>query len=362
MFKSFDTARDIVNQLSTVNEVVVFGPGAFTGSPGSPGEFNIKKFNHWLSGSTNAESGSYYHAIYSDNYTGSLSVELVDVTFGYSVSSSFYVSRSLAGVYQPATNFQEKNRVYKLFAKQLLGSEESFFTIDGSPRNELIFISLRRSQYKDELKKGTVALQMMASGGARVAGGANSEWDNQVFNDDGAISSFQRGSRGDYGTLKSGSLVGGLVFYQAGILAIIPEVVSNTSSVGTNPGNHWSGSNDYLSMVVSGGIGGNFDNLIDAVRYRLINLSVVNQSNLHSTFYFCRALNDEFNYSSNPTFLDSAGRILPTSGNTDLSTRTYITKVGLMGENSEMLAIASLSRPLKKTPDSELVIKVRLDY
>ena len=365
MFKSFDTARDVVNQLSTVNEVVVFGPGVFTGSAGASGEFNVKKFNHWISGSTSPDSGSFYHALYSDNYTGSLATELVDITFGYSISSSFYASRSIAGDYIHATNFQEKNRIYKLFAKQLLGSERSFFEIGGITRNELIFVSLRRSQFKDELKKGTTALLTMNSGSGRDSGGGNVEFDDLVFNDDGAATSFQRGPRGDYANLKSGSLVGGLVFYQAGILALVPEVVSNTSSLSTNPGNFWSGSSgdghDYLSMVVSGGAG-NFDNLIDSIRYRMKNLSIVNQSNLHSTFYFCRALNDEFNYSSNPTATDSSGRIIVTSGAVDLNTRTYITKVGLMGENSEMLAMASLSKPLKKTPESELVIKVRLDY
>lgn len=367
MYKSFDTARDIVNQLTTVNEVVTFGAGIFTGSSAS-GEVNIKTFNHWVSGS--GVSGSFYHALYNQNFSQSLAVELIDVAYGYSISSSFF-SNSVYGVGggEHANQITEKNRIYKLFAKQLLGSEDSFFQIDGSARHELIFLSIRRSQYKDEIKKGTVSILMMNSGSG-LGGAGNSEFDDQIFNDAGAVSTFSRTERGDTASLASGSLVGGLVFYQAGILALVPEVISNTSSVLTNPGNGWSGSNnvDYAALVFSGGgtnsssDPGKIDNLIDGIRYRIKNLSIVNQSNLHSTFYFCRALNDEFNYSSNPTFTDTAGRIIPTSGTSDLSTRTYITKIGLLGENNDVLAVASLSKPLKKTPDAELVIKVRLDY
>lgn len=365
MFKSFDTARDIVNSLSTVNEVLAFGAGIFTGS-GTPEEINIKKFNHWISGS--GVSGSLYHALYSANFSQSLSVELIDISFGYSHSSSLY-SQSVAGTV-PGNQIVEKNRVYRLFAKQLLGDESSFFSVDGSEKHELIFLSLRRSEYKDEIKKGTISLFMMDSGSHSGSSGGvtHSEFNTHTFTDDGATSTFTRSQRGDVANLKSGSLVGGLAYYQAGVLVLVPELISNTSSLANNPGNNWSSSFDYTAMVVSGGgtnsatDPGTFDNLIDAVRYRFLNLSIVNQSNLHSTFYFCRALNDEFNYSSNPTFTDSAGRIIPTSGTTDLNTRTYITKVGLLGPNQEVLGVAGLSKPLKKTPDSELLVKVRLDY
>ena len=42
--------------------------------------------------------------------------------------------------------------------------------------------------------------------------------------------------------------------------------------------------------------------------------------------------------------------------------RTYITTVGLYNDNSELLALAKLSKPFLKTPAREAVIKVRLDF
>ncbi len=72
------------------------------------------------------------------------------------------------------------------------------------------------------------------------------------------------------------------------------------------------------------------------------------------------------NYSNNPTF---------TYDNTSASTTgmiknecfkhdpvTYITTVGLYNNNRDLLAIAKLSKPLKKTPDTDLLIKIRLNW
>ncbi len=345
MQKNFDPARDIVNQLSVVNEVITFGGAIFTGSAG---ESNVKKYNHWVSGS---RSGSFYQGCYSGDYTAASSVELVDVTYGFSISSAFYLAGS-------GTNKVEKNKIYKEFAKVLLGSENSLFTIDGANQNEMIFLAVRRSQYKDEIKKGTVALTSIFSGGIS---GAISVFNERVFNDVAASTVYEQSVRGDVGNLLSGTTVAGKIWYQAGIIALVPERFSSTSST---VGNLWSGSFDYTAMAVSGGhqLSGSFDTMIYSVRNRIRSVSFVNQSNLHSTFYFCRALNDEFNYSSNPTFIDTAGRIIPTSGSNNLITRTYLTKIALMGENNEILAIGAPSQPLKKTPDTEYVLKVRLDF
>lgn len=350
--KLFDPFRDIKEQVSEINELNIYDGAIFSGAVvGTVESANIKTFNHWQSGS---RSGSYYHACYSTHITSSAAVELFDITFGFSNSSSYYSDTT-------ATNVNEKNKIYRLFAKKLLGSENERFEISGTIRDELIFLALNRSQHKDELKKETISIRMINSGSGGSAG-VVAVFDETVYRDEGAINSYvQDEIAGDYAFLRSGSNVGGLVFYKAGILALIPEVVSNTSSVTTNPSNTWSGSLDYPAIVTHGGTG-SFDNTLDGIRYRFRNLSIINQTNLHSTFYFCRALNDEFNYSSNPTFIDGDKRIIPTSGSNNMITRTYITKVGLMGDNDEILAVASLSRPLKNGPDSELVVKVRLDY
>ena len=41
---------------------------------------------------------------------------------------------------------------------------------------------------------------------------------------------------------------------------------------------------------------------------------------------------------------------------------SYVTTVGLYADDNELLAVAKLSEPLKKTPSEEITLRVRLDY
>jgi len=80
-----------------------------------------------------------------------------------------------------------------------------------------------------------------------------------------------------------------------------------------------------------------------------------------SNYVFVRARNAEFNYSQNPTFVDS------TTGGvrfTDFisAPQTFITTVGLYNDNGDCLAVAKLSKPLKKDFTKEALIRIKLDF
>ena len=89
-----------------------------------------------------------------------------------------------------------------------------------------------------------------------------------------------------------------------------------------------------------------------------------NITNINSTLIFCRATADEFNYSSNPAFVDSDGRIVVIDeGLEDLQrTFSFITTVGLYDANNNLLAVAKLSRPVEKTDEKDLTFRIRLDF
>ncbi len=92
----------------------------------------------------------------------------------------------------------------------------------------------------------------------------------------------------------------------------------------------------------------------------MLNVSFNNTTELNSTVYFCRAHHNEFNYSSNPTYLtESQIRVKNTETDSPIS---YVTTVGLYSPDNELLACAKLSEPLKKDPTNELTLRVRLDY
>ena len=66
-------------------------------------------------------------------------------------------------------------------------------------------------------------------------------------------------------------------------------------------------------------------------------------------------------YSNNPTFVSSSrNEIEQTSFINDPA--VYITSIGMYNDSGELLAVAKMSQPIKKTPNSELSVTVRLEY
>ena len=80
--------------------------------------------------------------------------------------------------------------------------------------------------------------------------------------------------------------------------------------------------------------------------------------------YFVRIPSAEANYSNNPTYVIDEGSNKGKIKNTCLveNPMTYITSVGLYNTKSELLAIAKLSRPIKKTKENDVLIKIRLNW
>ena len=85
------------------------------------------------------------------------------------------------------------------------------------------------------------------------------------------------------------------------------------------------------------------------------------QENITSDYVFIRARNSEYNYSENPSFISgSTGTVLYSSFIN--SPQSFITTVGLYNDSNELLAVAKLSKPLKKDFTKEALIRVKLDF
>jgi hypothetical protein len=89
-----------------------------------------------------------------------------------------------------------------------------------------------------------------------------------------------------------------------------------------------------------------------------------NITNINSTLFFCRAGADEFNYSSNPTFTDENNRITVIDPGQEETQRTFtfVTSIGLYDSTDNLLAVAKMSRPVKKDDERDVTFKVRLDF
>ena len=89
-----------------------------------------------------------------------------------------------------------------------------------------------------------------------------------------------------------------------------------------------------------------------------------NNTQINSTLVFCRATADEFNFSSNPTYRDSDGRIkvIDESSQGIQKSFSFVTTVGLYDANEQLLSVAKLSRPVEKNDEKDLTFRVRLDF
>jgi hypothetical protein len=89
-----------------------------------------------------------------------------------------------------------------------------------------------------------------------------------------------------------------------------------------------------------------------------------NVTQINSTLYFCRAAADDFNYSTNKTYIDAAGRIVVIDPGQSEGQRsfTFPTTIGLHDAQNNLLAVAKLSRPIEKNDEKDVTFRIRLDY
>jgi len=235
---------------------------------------------------------------------------------------------------------------------------------------------------KDEVKKGSFELQLGISGSHSSPFGKV-----LTIKDEGAATSyFVNSPAGEYGILKvtaDDAATGttethseytascGLLFYQAGVAVLTKDIFtvfgSGSASDSNQNGKICSGSAE-ANLAMDGSStamdsllqAGTINSLNTSLRHRIKKVSFNNTTELNSTIYFCRANANEFNYSTNPTYLSSSQiRVKRTSTDAPVS---YFTTVGLYSADNELLAVAKLSEPLRKDPTSDMTIRVRLDY
>lgn len=87
---------------------------------------------------------------------------------------------------------------------------------------------------------------------------------------------------------------------------------------------------------------------------------------MNPTYCFIHVHNHEFNISNNPSYYTLNNntynnKVIKEHLLKAPSPFVYITTIGLYNDKGDLLAVAKLSRPIKKTDSDELVIKVKLD-
>jgi hypothetical protein len=316
---------------------------------------NIKNYSHGM-----------FQSVYDYPYLSSSANHTFDLTFGYSANST------LSGNIASVTRVQQEKKIniYNQMAQVLMGfdstgSVKEFRIPGGSLIREAYFMSFTRLLTKDEVSKNNFSIVLDDTGGGRAWSGQGTTMKYQtlqiptsnnepVFYTDSPAGEYSVLSASATSNQGSGSV--GLIFYQAGI------VVLGTASIGNLTGSQGATGVDALgaTTLLQLATGSSISASCNGLRHNIADISFNNTTELNSTIYFCRANHNEFNYSSNPTYL-TASKIMVKEDKGDQPI-SYITTVGLYSPDNELLATAKLSEPLKKDPSSEYTLRVRLDY
>ena len=368
-FKTIDP-KDIVSTRNLLHEAIPITGTILSGTYGSPAPAtNVKNYTHGM-----------FQSVYDYPYLSSSANHIMDLTVGYGSSSALSSSSNNQNA--------KKINIYNEMAQVLAGFDQDgavrAFDEDGdlsqgTKINEAMFFNFTRLLAKDEIKKGSFSLEL----GVSASYTAPMEQTILITDASGSTGYKVNSPAGEYGILfaKNGTSDGvnlpmpgtfgtvgmpcGLLYYQAGIAVISSSVFSDFSTAegllsanvtGFGDTDSPGDAGDIEAVLTGSGISGSCDDL----RHRIVNLSFNNTTELNSTIYFCRASHNDFNYSSNPTYL-SASKMVVKNNSTD-SPVSYTTAVGLYSADNELLAVAKLSEPLKKDPSSEFTLRVRLDY
>ncbi len=333
---------DVVSTRTLLHEAI-----PITGSiiSGTYADANIKNFSH-----------GRFQSVYDYPYLSSSANHIFDITVGYSSTSALSGGSSIDNA--------KKIQIYNQLAQTLVGHDINGNILDfdqdgdilagGSKIKEAVFVNFSRLLTKDEIQKGNFSLLV-----------GDSTYDAQQTTsksvlDYGAANEYRVNSpSGEYAMLYTSSInvttaaAVGLLYYQAGIMVLTASLFNGSAGMF-----HYVGGVPF--SVNAALTASTIQTICDQFRHRFLNLSFNNTVELNSTIYFCRANHNEFNYSSNPTYL-SGSKIRVKNSSID-NPVTYITSVGLYSADNELLATAKLSEPIKKAPDSEVILRVRLDF
>ena len=390
---------DITTNRSNLYQLIDIISGDISGSD------TRKTYEVFVTGGLGISSvtSSLFQTVYDQNYSFQTSNAILDMTVGL-FSGSDTIANSSTGqdssgkLLFPSQSLmmREKVNIYKQHAQILLGNPESYFVSPfGSSVassnveriDEAVFLNIKRLFHRDGIRKETFAMRVYATGSTEANKtnilSASLDSNNEIIlTDKASLSNRRLAVCGEVGNLvyTSGAtdVNAGLIFYDKGIVVLDAKrcfksdqaITGAIDSVNPNAEAEFSSGKSVISasFIPDLFVSASIDDIVDHLamsRFGNSDLTTAiayqNKTSINSTLYFCRAAPGQFNYSTNPTYTDSDGKIRVVDDEDDMPF-AYVTTIGLYNSAGELLAVAKTSRPIEKNPETDLTIRVRLDY
>jgi len=372
---------DVKTQKSFLNQLVDIVNVDISGST------TRRKYQVFVTGGVGpGVTSSLFQTVYDQDFTLPTANAIFDITFGLN-SGSNTVGRTgysidSNGKYLFPSNFlmmREKMDIYRLFAQDLLGDADAKFTAkvgtSETPLLEPMFICFKRLFARDKIKRETFVIKVAPSAstpsGGPVDGNIYENGTNvsKLYTDANSTTNKLFEIGGEVSTIVDSANTSnavGMLFLDKGVLVLDVSrsfdyhgPLSGVLDNATVPSGLLAFSGSMSDLLASGSI----DDVVDHFGFCRFSGSAA-QTNINSSIYFCRFAADEFNYSSNPSYTDATNRIVVIDEGQEETQQsfTFITSVGLYDAQNQLLAVAKVSRPVLKSSDRDLTLKIRLDY
>ena len=313
--------------------------------------------------SVSASNKSYFYTVTQDS--GTVGVKYFDLSYGH-------VDNNGAS---STDNLNVTKAIYKQYANIILDDPLKKFTFtdvsgsdSGTERDDIYILNIKSAKMKDRAHtKWTLTL----SGSDAAGAGSTLHLTNYTASRQSSIAGdfydVISGSAGVPGTSVASTTYGH--FYPS-IGVIVLSATKLSASLPGTPGYINSGSNAGYYTGVGQGFAvdsrtdGNADNAGKFADILLNNASSIvmrSEQDLNQSTYYCRLFNQEFNFTSNPTFLKSGSALGDIRSDQVGDPTVYLSGIGLYNDFNELIAIAKLNQPVKKNFSNEANIVVKID-
>ena len=305
-----------------------------------------------------SSNGNYYLNVYQTASTNASAEIQFNIAYGNSTGlGSLLYNTGIA-------NLSPTRTIYGQFRNLIYGDENASFIFGGVTQTDFYVITLDRTRFKQTLLPGSMNLRLYDSSGNTIRLTDNSN-DTSVITylDCGRVFQIVSGSSGYAITTNNApdAVANGMTISGSYGLMLpdIGTIVLNARALDLDF------TNGGVSLNTATGSNSDDNNparLFARLSYSNASSFAINsQETVTSDFAFVRARNGEFNYSENPSFISgSTGTIVYDAF--IQNPQTYITTIGLYNDNNELLAVAKLSKPLKKDFSKEALVRVKLDF
>lgn len=415
------TAADFKTSQSTLNQIVDIIQSDISGST------TRRSYAIFVSGGEGpGVTSSLFQTVYDADFSTRVANSLFDMTIGIASGSTTVANTSTGQTSDglllfPKNTLMMRQKIsnYSQHAQLLLGDSSYFFTspftsgettsTTAGAINHALFIDMKRLFKRDRIKRDTLALRVFMTGaitGYNTDSPGNSPniavaptSGSSIFVDAGSQSAQENSYGGPVGNISLSTNTtnkAGLVFYDHGIIVLDMNKVFDSDQHMSGTISAVTGADTYGGVALAAGktllgmtssadtlkgnlnskfipdfiVSASIDDIVTHIGTTRLGsgsqtaITFQNETDINSSLIFCRANSDEFNYSSNQTYVNKANgdiRVVD-PGASNQTAFSFITTIGLYDNAGNLLAVAKTSRPVEKNKEKDVTFRVRLDF